>query len=246
VSNRHAREKTSQRAGNSDMSVAWRRLLRDNEGIPDLNSNAAPINVGLNFTTLVVNSDAQKQTVTNNVFKQTYDTMMTKKDNSEFKPERSSSHDIQRTSSGSKSELLLGRCKSEPLKSEMVPVGISAGAPASSNLPVSRKKVLKGSSLLHLNSSAAPIDNGPKSHTSRGSAFYSKVVARQVSQAAEQAAKRAKSRPTSKPPQKVPQMLFPPSPVAAMCKIIASLLGLLIFGWQICIYRNLWFLTQKE
>ena len=148
------------------------------------------------------------------------------------------SHGLQRTSSGSKSERVSGSSKSDPLQIRTVPGGSSAGVPAVSNLSVLRKKVLKGSSLPHANSSAAPIDSGPKSHTSSGSAFYSMVVARQVSQAAEKAAKKTKSRPTSNPTQIVPQMLLPPLPDSALCKIIASLLGLLILGWQICIYMN--------
>jgi len=226
---------------NSDTSVSRRRLLKDN-------ASATLIDVGPKFTASLFKPDAQRHSVTNNVFKskrkQTPDTTITKKDNSDFNglPERScmnwESHGLQRTSSGSNSERVSGSSKSDPFQFQTVPGGSSAGVPAVSNLSVSRKKVLKESSLPHLNSSDAPIDSGPKSHTSSGSAFYSMVVARQVSQAAEQAAKRTKSRPTSNPTQIVPQMLLPPLPDSAVYKIIASLLGLLILGWQICIYMN--------
>ena len=174
------------------------------------------------------------------------------------------------TTSNLKSELVMGRFKSEPLpitndspsairsitsksKPSKYKPGLPgcsrlAGAPAASNLSFSRKKV--GSNLPHLKSShaVATIDNGFKSRTSSGSAFYTKVITRQVFQAAEQAAKRANSGPTLKPPQKAPQMLLPPSPNSsdsAVCKIIASLLGLLILGWHVCIYVNLWCLIQR-
>jgi len=147
----------------------------------------------------------------------------------------------------SKGELVLGRFKSEPLKFQPGLLGgSSAGARATSHMNFSRQKVLKGNSLPHLKSSAVPIDNGPKSRTSSGSAFYSTVIARQVSQAAEQAAKRAEAGHTLRSPQKAPKTLFPPSPVSAVCKIIACLLGLLILGWHICIYMNLWSSNQRK
>jgi len=139
-----------------------------------------------------------------------------------------------------RSELALVRLKSEPFKLRPgLPGGRHVGASTASNLSSSRKEMPKASSLSHLKSSAVPTYNSPKSRTSSGSAFYSKVVARQVSQAAVQAAKRAKA--TLKAPQEAPQKFVPPShdSVAAVRKINASLLGLLILGWHICMYMNL-------
>ena len=139
-----------------------------------------------------------------------------------------------------RSELALVRLKSEPFKLRPgLPGGRHVGASTASNLSSSRKEMLKASNLSHLTYSAVPTYNSPKSRTSSGSAFYSKVVARQVSQAAVQAAKRAKA--TLKAPQEAPQKFFPPSPdsVAAVRKINASLLGLLILGCHICMYMNL-------
>jgi len=133
------------------------------------------------------------------------------------------------------------RFKSEPLKYKLgLPGGSSAGAPSASNRSVSRTEVRKGRSISHLNSSASPIDNGKhnssfKSRTSSGSTFYSKVVARQVSEAAKQAAERAKSGPNLKSPQKAPQTLLPPRQDSSVCTIIARLLGLLVLGWQTCL-----------
>ena len=144
-----------------------------------------------------------------------------------------------------KSELVLGRFKSEPLKFQPGLLSSLAHARATSYVNFSRQKVFKGNSPPHLKSSAAPIDNGPKSRTSSGSAFYSTVIARQVFQAAKQVAKKAKSGPIVKPPQKVPRTLLSPSPVSLVGKIIASLLGLLILGWHVCIYTNLWCLASR-
>ena len=201
---------------------------------------AALIDAGPKFTTVLVSQDAQGHAVivpaTDKVFKlkhkKTRDTTISKKDHSDF--QGGESHGIQRTSSGSQSEPGVVRLKSKHLN---VPSASSVGGQATSKFSVSQKEVLKGRCPPHLKSSAAPIDNSLKSRTSSGSAFYSKVVARQVSEAAEQAAQRANSMPTVESHQKAPETLLPPVPHSAVStlKIVAGLLGLLVLGWQMSI-----------
>jgi hypothetical protein len=73
---------------------------------------------------------------------------------------------------------------------------------------------------------------------SSGAAFYSKVIARQVSQAAEQAAKRAKIERT-RPKSSEKSVLSSKSPDSAasiiFATIFASLLRFLILGWRMCV-----------
>lgn len=83
----------------------------------------------------------------------------------------------------------------------------------------------------HSTSLTMPKNNsGNFKKLSSGTAFYSRVIARQVAQANEQAAARAESR--YKSPQKLPKESLPLSPVS---KILQSILGLVTVSWQMCV-----------